>query len=421
MGTWKNIALSEVSRDISYGYTASANSQKVGPRFLRITDIQNGVVDWNNVPYCQIEEQDIPQYRLGIGDIVVARTGNSTGENYIYSGREETVFASYLIRFQLDTEQVDPFYVWYNMRSPRWWAFINSSKTGSAQAGANAKVLGTFQIQLPPLPTQRSIASILGTLDDKIELNRRMNETLESMARAIYKSWFVDFDPVHAKAAGKMPFGIDEETAGLFPDGFEESGMGRIPKGWRVTKLESFVETISNTHRFDTEKVIFLNTSDILDGEFLHREYSFVEGLPGQAKKSIQKGDILFSEIRPANKRYAFVDFDAPDYVVSTKLMVLRCRSIDPIVVYYFLKSEEVLAELQVLAESRSGTFPQITFDQIKQLPLFIPQEKILKKYSELLMSLFTKIRKNQHENNCLINLRDTLLPRLLSGEISIP
>jgi len=183
--------LSDVASEIAYGYTQSATDQKVGPHFLRITDIQNGSVDWYSVPYCPISPSDHTKYKLERDDIVVARTGNSTGENFIFRADKDVVFASYLIRFRIDPNKACPLFVWYCMRSATWWSFVNNSKTGSAQAGANAKVLGRFPLNLPPLSEQHTVAEILGSLDDKIESNRRTNRTLEKMARAIFKAWFI--------------------------------------------------------------------------------------------------------------------------------------------------------------------------------------------------------------------------------------
>ena len=114
---WEEVTLAELSSSVSYGYTESASSEKVGPHFLRITDIQNGVVDWNTVPYCPISEKEHKKYKLFKGDVVVARTGNSTGENYIFEGDTDAVFASYLIRFRIDPSKSIPKFVWYTMRS----------------------------------------------------------------------------------------------------------------------------------------------------------------------------------------------------------------------------------------------------------------------------------------------------------------
>src|SRR5690349_514105 len=143
---------------------------------------------------------------------------------------------------------------------------------------------------------------------------------------------------------------------------------------WPRVRVGSIAQSISDTHRFAKAELIFLNTSDISEGKILHHSYSPVSNWPGQAKKSIKKGDILFSEIRPENRHYAFVDTDAEDYVVSTKLMVIRTgENVLPKFLFYYLASREITTWLQHVAESRSGTFPQITFDQIAELELHLP------------------------------------------------
>ena len=418
---WDETTLADVSADVAYGYTESASDEKVGPRFLRITDIQNGVVDWHTVPYCPISESDHRKYRLHSGDIVVARTGNSTGENYLYRGTEDAVYASYLIRFRVNQRTADPAFVWYNMRTQRWQDFINSSKTGSAQAGANAKVLGLFPLTLPPLAEQKAIAAVLGALDDKIELNRRMNATLEAMARALFQSWFVDFDPVRAKLDGRPPAALDPATAALFPEHLEDSKLGHIPKGWQACTLGDIAKNVSITFDFKrTPQVVFINTGDVLEGDFLHSKRSLHAGLPGQAKKSIRPDDILFSEIRPANKRYAYVDFDSSDYVVSTKFMIIRgSKEIHPRLLYRILTAKETLDEFQVQAESRSGTFPQITFDSISHLPIVLPPIEIQEAFQRAVGKMDAQIKVNKQQSRTLATLRDTLLPKLLSGELS--
>lgn len=142
--------------------------------------------------------------------------------------------------------------------------------------------------------------------------------------------------------------------------------------------------------------------------------------MPGQAKKSIAINDILYSEIRPINKHFAYVNFVADDYVVSTKLMVLRAKGISPRRLYQFLTMPDTLKELQVEAESRSGTFPQIRFDNIQQLEMIVASEQVEKEYSERLNTIYSMIDTNNSENKRLSALRDTLLPKLMNGEIDV-
>ena len=180
---------------------------------------------------------------------------------------------------------------------------------------------------------------------------------------------------------------------------------------WKEYKLGELIQSISETYKFKPrEKVVFLNTSDILDGKFLTDNLSEASTLPGQAKKKIQKGDILYSEIRPANKRFALVDFDCDNYVVSTKLMVLRCNdNVDNRFIYNYLTSKEVLEYLQMVAEDRSGTFPQITFDIIANMDIELPTIDEQRRIASILTSLDDKIDLLHRENATLEAMAETL------------
>lgn len=198
------------------------------------------------------------------------------------------------------------------------------------------------------------------------------------------------------------------------------SEYGIIPQGWHYSIVGDLCKSISVTHKFDTDKLIFLNTGDIEDGRFLHENYIAVSEMPGQAKKSIARGDILFSEIRPINRHFAYVNFSAKDYVVSTKLMIIRATSLDSRRLYHFLTSQDVLMELQMQAESRSGTFPQIRFDNVSKLPILIADDKTEVAFTNLLHTVYAQIEHNNLENGKLRALRDNLLPRLMSGELDV-
>ena len=179
---------------------------------------------------------------------------------------------------------------------------------------------------------------------------------------------------------------------------------------WKSYKLGELCNSVSVTHKFDKEKLIFLNTGDIERGKFLHRNYSDVMSMPGQAKKTFRRNDILFSEIRPANGRYALVDFDSEDYLVSTKLMVIRAKEeILPKFLYFFLTSNEITSWLQHLAESRSGTFPQITFDQVKDLDINLPPLSEQEFISDFIFTLDEKIEINRRMNSTLESMAQTV------------
>lgn len=260
--------------------------------------------------------------------------------------------------------------------------------TGSAQPQLPIRDLNEIEIKLPPLPEQKTIASILSSLDDKIDLLHRQNTTLEKMAETIFRQWFVE------EAKEEWEYQLN---------------------------LGDLIESVSITHKFPNSEIVFLNTSDIYLGNVLEHSPTVVKGLPGQAKKSIQKDDILFSEIRPANGRWAYVEFEADDYVVSTKLMVLRSKKvISQAFVYFYLTNSSTVDWLQMIAESRSGTFPQITFDQLRDMKISVPSNEILNNTIDWCEASLKKIKSNQIQIRTLTSMRDNLLPKLMSGEVRV-
>ena len=201
---WMECRLAEACSSINYGLTAPASSGKAGPHFLRITDIVSGHIDWKCVPHVVVDEYIELKYRLYDGDIVMARTGASTGMSTYVKNPPRAVFASYLVRLQAKPD-FDARFLSYYLKSMEFWDFIRGVLGDkSAQPNASASTMTTAPLRVPKSKAeQRTIAHILGTLDDKIELNRRTNETLEAMAQALFKSWFVHFDPVRAKMEGR--------------------------------------------------------------------------------------------------------------------------------------------------------------------------------------------------------------------------
>ena len=434
-GKWKETTLSEVSHDVSYGYTESATPEQVGPKFLRITDIQGGVVNWESVPFCQISKVNYTKYKLEDGDIVVARTGNSTGENYLFRGNADAVFASYLIRFRLDPTEAEPCFVWYNLRTATWWDFINSSKTGSAQAGANAKVLGRFPLRLPPLREQQAIACILGALDDKIELNRRMNRTLEEMARAIFKSWFVDFDPVHAKAAVRRehPNWTNEqvsraacpklktEIAELFPDAFEDSELGEIPKGWEVKPLPELIEVNPTRTLRKGEFAPYLDMANMPTRG--HSPDTVTERPFGSGMRFVN-GDTLVARITPCleNGKTAFVDFLTDGQVGwgSTEYIVLRPKPPLPVEFAYCLARSDGFRDFAIQRMTGSSGRQRVPAELLAHFRLVDADRSVTELFGRLVQPLFARAGAATRESRILAALRDALLPKLISGELRV-
>jgi type I restriction enzyme, S subunit len=220
----QTVQLSKISEAIEYGYTASAVKEPIGPKFLRITDIVPDNIDWMEVPYCQIEESKKEKYILKSGDIVIARTGATTGYAKYLKNPPPSIFASYLVRVRVK-KGVDSRYVGLVVQSDSYKKFIKTNMGGAAQPNANAKVLTSFPVPLPSLSTQKKIAAILSAYDDLIENNLRRIKILEEMAQTLYGEWFVKFRfPGHQKV--KMV----------------DSPLGKIPEGWEAKRLGDIAE-----------------------------------------------------------------------------------------------------------------------------------------------------------------------------------
>ncbi|MBN3494161.1 restriction endonuclease subunit S [Vibrio neptunius] len=448
---WKTAKLTE-HYEIRSGLSKPAKDFGSGYPFLTFKDVfYNYFTPETLGDLVESTEKDRLGCSVRRGDVFLTRTSetmNELGMSCVaLKDYENSTFNGFCkrLRPKADSELV-PEYVGYYLRSPLFRRLMMAFSTMSTRASLNNEMISRLVISYPAPNEQVEIARVLKVLDEKISLNRQINQTLEQMAQTLFKSWFVDFDPVidNALDAGNpIPEVFEtrverrkavresadfkplpDDVRKLFPSEFEDSEQGWVPKGWRSVDLTKMVDSISVTYPLkEVDKVIFLNTGDIENGKFLVNEYSDSKGLPGQAKKSIQENDILFSEIRPKNKRFAFVNFDASDYVVSTKLMVLRAKNgFEPLLPYFLVTHDRTTTELQRVAELRSGTFPQITYKELEFISFLLPPYGGLLDFfvSKHLKPIYERSFSFSEENQTLEKLRDTLLPKLISGELRL-
>ena len=239
---WAEFVLDDVAADVTVGHVGSMASEYVetGVPFLRSKNVEPFGVDWNDMRYVSPGfHQRLKKSALSPGDVVIVRTGKPGTAAVIPNSLPEANCSDLVI--VRPGPDLDARYLVYYLNSLAVH-HVNAHLVGAVQQHFNVSSARKLRMRLPPLPEQKAIAHILGTLDDKIELNGRMNATLEGMARALFKSWFVDFDPVRDKIDGRQPQGLDPETAKLFPDRFEESELGKIPKGWGIHALRDIAE-----------------------------------------------------------------------------------------------------------------------------------------------------------------------------------
>lgn len=423
MTEWQKVKLGDIC-DVRDGTHDSPKQSLEGKFLVTSKHIKGGKIDLSSAYKISLEDFNFVNQRSKVEqwDILISMIGTVGEICLICTPPDFAIKNVGLIKTgNKDLAQ----YLFYYLKSPISQNDIETRLKGTTQQYLSLSEIRDFPVFLPPLEIQRKIAGILGALDDQIDVLRRENVVLEQMAQAVFQSWFVDFDIVRAKAAGTPEsevcekYHITPELYALFPSALTPDDL---PLGWEKKKLGDLAFNASETHTAqDVEKLIFINTSDVKNGVFLHNKYSVRSEMPGQAKKSIKENDILYSEIRPINKHFAFVNFDSKDYIVSTKFMIIRSFDINNVFyIYFFLTLKETLNSFQALAENRSGTFPQITFESISKTEIVFSNRELHWYFSDYLKKTYTKIFENEKQIRTLSATRDALLPKLMNGEIEV-
>jgi type I restriction enzyme S subunit len=321
-------------------------------------------------------------------------------------------------------------FVYYLTRSELVRGYAISQMTGtSGRQRVPTEALAHLYVPVPPLSEQRAIAAILGALDDKIELNRRMNETLEAIARAIFKSWFVDFDPVRAKMDGRwrrgqsLP-GLPADLYDLFPDSFEDSQLGKIPSGWRIAPIGETVKVLGgSTPRteessfWDDGVHCFATPKDLsqLDGPIVFATERKItdSGLAQIGSGLLPVGTVLLSSRAPIG----YTAIAETPVAVNQGIAAIVCGDALPNYYAYFWIKEN----LDVIVSNANGsTFLEISKGNLRRIEMLVPEGRILHRFRDLVVPLFRRLTNNLRESRTLAAIRDALLPKLISGEISV-
>lgn len=377
------IRFKDVIINSQYGYTAAETSLTEGTyKYLRITDIVPYYVDFESVPFCKITEKDVSKYIVNEGDILIARTGATTGYNYVVpSGINNTVYASYLIRFVVDKKLVLPLFLKYVFKTQSYYGFVNNYIGGAAQPGMNAKVFTKFNIPKFSLITQQKIASILSAYDRLIENNTRRIRLLEQMAENLYKEWFVRF---------------------RFPGHENVEMVNGLPKGWKVEKLGGYANiSTGKCNREDAEE----------DGIYPLFDRS------QEIKKSSKWIKDCEAIIVPGEGT-SFI----PRYYKGKFNLHQRCYCIEPIIkdTGFYLFYSIMLNRKYFLSVATGATVPSLRQNNFTKMKLIIAELELVKKYNKVADTIALQIDKLKEQNQFLIRQRDLLLPRLMSGKLEV-
>ena len=392
----QNATLASLSVDGrgSYGIGASAVERSENLyTYLRITDIRDdGTLNMADLK--SVDDEKASQYLLKPNDIVFARTGASTGRNYFYDGADgEFVYAGFLIKFSIDPSKVNPKYVKYYCMSDAYKGWIHSFNTGSTRGNINAQTLGGIPVPIPPRPQQDGIVDILSSLDEKIRKNTEVNENLEEQARAVFQAWFIDYEP----------FG------GAAPSDWHPSTLGQIAEiktdSWSPAKNPDVVVEHYSIPAFDEQHYpVFEIASGIKSNKYI-----------------LNSNSVMISKLNPDTKRIWRPMCLSAHPVCSTEFIVYEAKKQEQRdYIYSILDSVPFLNHLcshtTGSTNSRQRATPKSTLD----FALYLPPDSVIEDFCQIVTPMYDMIATNIVENQSLAKTRDSLLPRLMSGELDV-
>ena len=430
-GEWQHIPISDAIEIISGGTPKTSVSEYWGGEipWLSVADFNTGY-RWVSTAAKTITKRGVDESATTIlnpGDVIISARGTV---GVIAQLAQPMAFnqSCYGIRARDGVTTND--FIYYALQ--RAVAQMKQVAHGGVFDTITLDTFNIIGLDLPPLAEQRAIAHVLGTLDDKIELNRRINETLEAIARALFKSRFVDFDPVRAKTDGRDP-GLPKPLADLFPDSFEDSELGEIPKGWSVKAIGDVAERVAmgpfgssiKVETFVPEGVPIISGQHLRGFMLEDSKFNFIthEHAKKLSNAIVQRGDIVFTHAGsigqaayiPAASRYE-------RYVISQRQFYMRCDTLQvtPTFIAFYFNTHE--GQHRLLANTSSSGVPSIArpVTYLRTIRLAIPPRRILDAFERIVSPILLQFRQNVEMNGTLTTLRDALLPKLLSGAIEL-
>jgi type I restriction enzyme, S subunit len=412
-GKWKETSLSAVM-DVKHGFAfPGKNIRDEPPGDILLTPGNFAIGGGFKGDKFKYFDGDVPdEYVLNEGELLVTMTDLSKEADTLgYPALVPVTHGSRFLHNQRlgkvvikPSAQLDKLFLFYLLRTDEYRHEVLASATGTTVKHTSPGRILAHKTTIPPLIDQQAIACILGALDDKIELNRVMSRTLEATARAIFKSWFVDFDPVRAKAAGQQPPGLKPEIAVLFPDSFEDSELGEIPKGWKIGCVGELAE-VSSGKRPDAR---FAERSDEASVPLWggNGPMAFVR------KPLFNEPILLTGRVGTLGSVFRITDPCWP----SDNTLILRANE-PSVFEYLFLQ----LHQVNFASLNRGSTQPLLTQTDLKAQRLVVPMKNMLEIFSRIANSMYCRFDESTAEIRTLSALRDASLSKLISGELRVP
>jgi type I restriction enzyme S subunit len=395
-----------------------------GYPYVAIPQLKDGRIDLSDAR--RITKQDFLLWTQKAhprpNDVVLSRRCNP-GETAPVPFDLDFALGQNLVLLRADPRHVYPPFLQWLVSSPQWWEQIHKYlNAGAVFDSLKCADVPKFELPIPPILEQQAIASVLGSLAHKIELNRKMSATLEAMARALFKSWFVDFDPVRAKAEGRDAR-LPAEIAALFPDSFEETNLGEIPAGWNAMTIRDLASTIQYGFTTSAKQSRvgprFLRITDIQGGQVSWDKVPFcVASSSDRERFRIVSGDILVARTGASTGENIYIS-DAPDAVFASYLV--RFQFATKVLGRFVGAFMRTNSYFDYIAGCLGGSAqPNASAQTLAGAELVVPSQDILRVYADIVFSFDSRIYFNSGQNATLSTLRDTLLPKLISGEIRV-
>lgn len=405
--------------------TPTLVDDRTAPYVVRSQDVRSGIFAINDAGHVAFETyaERIKRVEPEYGDLVYSREGTYFGIAAEVPKGIKVCLGQRMVLIRPERSTVDHRYLRYWLNSPQVFGHIHGFRDGTVAERLNLPVIRGLPIAFPSLAVQREIAEVLSSLDDRITLLRETNATLEAIAQALFKSWFVDFDPVRAKMEGRTPEGMDEATAALFPGGFEESELGLVPRGWHSCSFTNTVDvigggtpktSISEYWNGDIPWFSVVDAPTSSDVFVIDTEKHITElGLNNSSAKLLAAGTTIISA-RGTVGKLALV---GQSMAMNQSCYGLRGKAGDAYFTYF-----STCRLIETLRQRTHGSvFDTITRDTLAGVLVVYPNQSSIDAFERLISPVMERIKENLLQAQTLATLRDTLLPRLISGQLRLP
>jgi type I restriction enzyme S subunit len=403
-----------------------------GTPIITVEHLGENRIVHTNLP--QISDEDkarLSKYVLKTGDIVFSRVGSVDRRALVQPAEDGWLFSGRCLRVRSNPDRLDAQWLSYFFGLPAFKNYIRGIAVGATMPSLNTKILSDVPVYFPDLSTQKIAAEVLAKIDDRIALLRETNTTLEAIAQALFKSWFVDFDPVHAKKQGLVPEGMDEATAALFPDSFDESELGAVPKAWAVTAVANVAEIVKGKS-YSSKDLVDRHTTALVTLKSFDRGGGFrMDGFKPYSG-SFKPTQVVI----PGDLIVAYTDVTQAAELIGKPAIVVGIEEHDTLVasldvgivrpdfsvcgrqfLYGLFKTD--LFQSHTLAHTSGTTVLHLSKDGVGSFQFVLPPAGLINVFEDIATELAERRQINIDQVRTLTSLRDTLLPRLISGKLA--